>query len=218
MIHFFYHLDYLNEPEQPRATVFRHRAFSDARRKLPRKLDLSLISDPLLEAAGCYPVSRTTPPLSAVEPRSSFEFPGKAPRSPIKTRAQTPPLMMDGDSDYESYDEEDELPEDESHLLLHTRVYTLAEKYDIPSLKQLAKRKFETAMACHYDSPEFPLAIEEVYCSTIDNDRGLRDIVCEAFKCHPQLTATPDVRASIQDLPSLALDLFKIERGIPVNI
>ncbi|TKA51879.1 hypothetical protein B0A55_13316, partial [Friedmanniomyces simplex] len=42
MIHFFYHLDYLNEPEQPRATVFRHRAFSDARKKLPRKLDLSL--------------------------------------------------------------------------------------------------------------------------------------------------------------------------------
>ncbi|EMC94015.1 hypothetical protein BAUCODRAFT_74825 [Baudoinia panamericana UAMH 10762] len=219
MIHFFYHLDYLNQPEQPRATVFRHRAFSDARKKLPRKLDLTQISDPLLAAAGCYhPESPITPPTSAMETRKCFEWPDKMPRSPIKARARTPPLVADGESDYESFDEEDELPEDESHLLLHTRVYALAEKYDIPSLKQLAKIKFEMAMACNYDSPDFPDVLFEVYCSTIDNDRGLRDTVCEAFKCHPQLATTPDVRAAIQDLPSLALDLFKIERGIPIGI
>ncbi|TKA58162.1 hypothetical protein B0A55_11302 [Friedmanniomyces simplex] len=218
MIHFFYHLDYLNEPEQPRATVFRHRAFSDARKKLPRKLDLSLVCDPLLAAAGCYtPETPASPAASATDRRDPLDSTTKAPRSPIRRRAQTPPLVMEGESDYESYDEEEEeLPEDDSNLVIHARVYALAEKYDIPSLKQTARLKLEVAMACNYDSPRFPLAIEEVYCSTIDTDRGLRDIVCEAFRCHPQLASTPDVRQAIHELPSLALDLFKIERGIPV--
>ncbi|KAK1067289.1 hypothetical protein LTR74_006493 [Friedmanniomyces endolithicus] len=188
----FYHLDYLNEPAQPPATVFRHRALSDARKKLLQKLDLSLDGNESLDSSA------------------------KVPRSPTRRRAQTPPLILDGESDYESYDEEEQLPEDQANLVIHARVYALAEKYDIPSLKHIAKQKLEMAMACNYDSPDLPLAIEEVYCSTIDTDRGLRDIVCEAFRCHPQLASTPDVRQAISELPSLALDLFKIERGIPV--
>ncbi|KAK4544712.1 hypothetical protein LTR36_003961 [Oleoguttula mirabilis] len=219
MIYFFYHLDYLNQPEQPRATVFRHRARSDARRRLPKKLDLSQCHDPLLEAAGIYapqsPVSPAEFVSSPTDSRSSFEYPYKAPRSP-KTKAKTPPLMMDGGSDYESYDEEDEVAEDEAHLLLHTRVYALAEKYDIPALKALARSKFEMAMACNYDSPELPEAIEEVYCSTLDNDRGLRDIVLDLFKCHTQLVHTPDIFTIIKETPTLAMELFKLERGIPV--
>lgn len=168
-----------------------------------------------MAAAGCY-TSDTSPQASPTAGRSSLEFPDKVPSSPTRKTAQTPPLISNNDSDYESYDEEEELPEDESHLLTHTRVYALAEKYDIPSLKQLARQKFEMAMACNYDSPELPLAIEEVYCSTIDNDRGLRDVVCEGFRSHPQLASTSDVRQTIHELPSLALDLYKMERGIPV--
>jgi len=214
----FYHLDYLNKPKSPRATVFRHRAFSDARKKMPKKLDLSLVQDPLLAAAGCYaPQSPLTPPLSGTsDARNPFDFASvKAPQSPKQTRAHTPPLVSDNESDYDSYSDDDE-SDDESYLLLHTRVYALAEKYDIPSLKQLARSKFEMAMACHYDSPDFAEAIEEVYCSTIDSDRGLRDIVLEAFKSHPQLANTGDVFQVIQGTPSLALELFKVERGIPV--
>ncbi|KAK0252130.1 hypothetical protein LTR91_005568 [Friedmanniomyces endolithicus] len=217
MIHFFYHLDYLNEPEQPRATVFRHRALSDARKKLPPKLDLSLVCDPLMAVAGCYTPESPASPVTA--PKDGGESPDsstKVPRSPVRRGAQTPPLSLGSESDYESYDEEEELPEDQPNLVIHARVYALAEKYDIPSLKHIAKQKLEMAMACNYDSPDLPLAIEEVYCSTIDTDRGLRDIVCEAFRCHPQLASTPDVRQAIFELPSLALDLFKIERGIPV--
>lgn len=185
---------------------------------MPKKLDLSLCHDPLLEAAGVYAPRDSTPPATAVSPTDSstfFDFNDTAPRLPGK-RAKTPPLVSDDGSDYESYDEEDELPEDESHLLLHTRVYALAEKYDIPSLKMLARSKFETAMACHYDSPDLPEAIEEVYCSTLDNDRGLRDIVLDLFKCHTQLVHTPDVFTVIKDTPTLAMELFKLERGIPI--
>lgn len=95
-------------------------------------------------------------------------------------------------------------------------MYALAEKYDIPSLKELAQSKFEMAMACYYDSSEFADAIEEVYCSTIDTDRGLRDIVLQAFRAHPALATTQDVYAVIKETPALAMELYKIERGMPV--
>lgn len=119
----------------------------------------------------------------------------------------------DSDSDYDS---DDEYETDESHLLTHTRVYALAEKFDIPALKDLARSKFEMAMACFYDSPEFADAIIEVYCSTIDTDRGLRDIVLQAFRSHPQLASTQDVYNVIKETPSLAFELWKVERGLPV--
>ncbi|KAI6859798.1 hypothetical protein KC338_g7209 [Hortaea werneckii] len=220
MIRFFYHLDYLNEPKEPRPTLFRHRVQSDARRRLPKKIDLSAINDPLLEAAGVYaPASPLSPqsPSSPMESLGSSDFFEKRPRSPASKRAKTPPLIPDDGSDYDSYDEEeDESHPVETHLLLHTQVYALAEKYDIPALKALARQKFEMAVACNYDSPELPDAIEEIYCSTLDTDRGLRDVILELFRSYPVLASTPDMLQVIKDLPSLAMELFKLERGIPI--
>lgn len=95
-------------------------------------------------------------------------------------------------------------------------MYALAEKYGIAALKSLAKHKFECQMACYYDSPEFADAVEEVYSSTIDSDRGLRDVVLQAFRSHPQLASTQDVFAVIKRTPALAFELWKVERGLPV--
>ena len=166
--------------------------------------------------AGYYvPQDPMTPPVtSPSEGRTSFDLPEGKQRSPKATPA-TPPLEPDSQIDYDVIVEDGE-SEEESHLVLHTKVYALAEKYDIPSLKQLAKSKFEMAMACFYDSSDFAEAIEEVYCSTVDSDRGLRDVVLEAFKSHPQLANTQDVYHVITETPSLAFELFKVERGIPV--
>lgn len=215
----FYHLDYLTEqPRQP-VTVFRHRATTDARRKAPKKLDLSRIEDPLLSMAGNYrPETPVTPPASSsTEFRKGLEHPDGKLNSP-RARPQTPPLDAYAESASEASEGSDDEMNDESdsHLVAHTRVYALAEKYDIPALKQLAKSKFEMAMACYYDGEDFADALEEVYCSTIDSDRGLRDIVLETFKCHPQLASTQDVFKVIKETPSLAMELFKVERGIPV--
>lgn len=195
-------------------TTFRHRARSDARRRLPKKLDLSHIEDPLLTLANsCSPEEPS--PVSPVDSLNGFEIPdGKAQLA--RTFSNTPSLEPDLESDTESIDDLDTLPETESHLLLHTRVYALAEKYDIPTLKSLAKRKFEMEMACFYDSPEFAEAIEDVYCSTIDTDRGLRDVVLEAFKNYPQLASTQDVYTVIHSTPSLQRELWKLEMGLPV--
>lgn len=206
----------MNETQSQASAVFRHRALSDARRRLPKKVDFTQIEDPLLAQAGyCVPAqSPRNDAAITIDTNIKSKSP-RGPRSPVKSRQQTPPLDSDHDSDYESYDEE-EVGEEESHLLLHTRVYALAEKYDIPSLKELAQRKFEMAMACFYDSSEFADAIEEVYCSTVDSDRGLRDVVLQAFRSHPALATTQDVYAVIKETPTLAFELFKVERGLPI--
>jgi len=225
MIHYFYHLDYLNDKADHEASaVFRHRLLSDARRKLPKKVDLSMVMDPLLSQAGyCAPEAPMSPPDSVIsvntdvsQLKNKIKSP-RTPRSPANGRQQASPYDSETGSDYESYeDEEEEIGEEESHLITHTRVYALAEKYDIPSLKELAQSKFEMAMACYYDSSEFADAIEEVYCSTIDSDRGLRDVVLQAFRAHPALATTQDVYTVIKDTPALALELYKIERGLPI--
>jgi len=227
MIHYFYHLDYLNdESDHEASAVFSHRLLSNARRRLPKKLDLSMVEDPLLSQAGyCAPEPNVASPsatdasISINTDMSQFKNKVKSPRtprSPAKNRQHLSPYDSEANSDYESYDDEEEVGEEESHLLTHTRVYALAEKYDIPSLKELAQSKFEMAMACYYDSSEFADAIEEVYCSTIDTDRGLRDIVLQAFRAHPALATTQDVYAVIKETPALAMELYKIERGMPV--
>lgn len=224
MIHYFYHLDYLTPPSsEPTPAVFRHRA-QEAQRQKPQKLDLSGIEDPLFaQAAACVPPAPLTPPIetanSFIRARHDSAFSvGESPRllkAKLASRnaCQVAPASA---SESESDSEDDcEYETDDSHLLSHTRVYALAEKYDIPALKSLARHKFEMAMACYYDSPEFADAIEDVYCSTMDNDRGLRDIVLQAFRSHPQLATTQDVFEVIKHTPTLAFDLWKVERGIP---
>lgn len=211
--------------------MFRHR--ERQRRKPSRRVDLSLVCDPLMAAAGCYtPESPLSPSASSHSERNSFDFAVAKPG--FELTPMTPPMSADDKSDSETDEMDVEETLTEPHLLLHTRVYALAEKYDIPTLKQLALHKFERTLACNFDSPEVPAAIEEVYCSTIvglvlrscqsfianerqDEDRGLRDIVCEAFRCHPALASTQDIHELISEIPSLSLDLFKLERGIPVG-
>lgn len=226
MIHYFYHLDYLvgEDEEEPASPVFRHRA-QEALRQRPQKLDLSHIVDPLFaQAAACAPPTPVTP-TEGVDPLSRTRHDSSVDRSPRATspkgktglRGAGAGSASNSGSECESEEDEDcEYETDESNLLTHTRVYALAEKYDIPALKDLAKSKFEMAMACYYDSPEFADAIEEVYCSTIDNDRGLRDVVLQAFRSHPQLASTQDVFGVIKRTPTLAFELWKTERGIPV--
>ncbi len=215
----FYHLDYLN-PQAPKpVTLFRHRAYLDARRRLPKKLDLTHIEDPLLALAGCYSPEDASPssPTDSNGRCSFSTVEGKPQLSLSRTRSSSlPALEFDDESDVESIGDTDDLSEPESHLLLHTKVYALAEKYDISSLKQLAKRKFEMEMACYFDSPELAEAIEDVYCSTIDSDRGLRDVVLQAFKAHPELESTQDVHAVVHSTPTLERELWKIQNGLPV--
>ncbi|VUC32711.1 unnamed protein product [Clonostachys rosea] len=102
-----------------------------------------------------------------------------------------------------------------THLVLHAQVYALGEKYGIPGLKALAATKFKNEVDQHWHSQDFLLALKEVYSSTVDHDRSLRDIVVQAVSAHLQLLETKDFQDAIKglDLPyDLLINLKRIGR------
>jgi hypothetical protein len=105
----------------------------------------------------------------------------------------------------------------EPHLITHARVYALAEKYQIAGLKSLAKRKFAAQVALHHSSTEFPSAMLEVYESTVESDRGLRDVITQTFRRNPEIARRKDVCEVVRQSPELAYELFRMAWGLPIN-
>ncbi|RYC85379.1 hypothetical protein BFJ63_vAg11802 [Fusarium oxysporum f. sp. narcissi] len=68
-------------------------------------------------------------------------------------------------------------------LSLHAKVYALGEKYRIEGLKKVAKGKFESEIQSgNVGIDDFAEAAEEVYTSTVSEDRGLRDVVVKMIE------------------------------------
>jgi hypothetical protein len=105
----------------------------------------------------------------------------------------------------------------EPHLITHARVYALAEKYQIAGLKSLARRKFAAQVALHHSSTEFPSAMLEVYESTVESDRGLRDVITQTFRRNPEIARRKDVCEVVRQSPELAYELFRMAWGLPIN-
>ena len=72
-------------------------------------------------------------------------------------------------------------------------------------------------MAAHFDSAELPEACQEAYETTIDTDRGLRDVVIHTFRSHPDLSLRKDVEMAVRETPGLAFELFRMASGLPVT-
>jgi hypothetical protein len=92
-------------------------------------------------------------------------------------------------------------------LATHARMYALADKYQISGLKALAQRKFQKAALQHWNSEEFAPALHTVYTSTLEEDRGLRDVVISTIS-RDRLLEKPEVRTAVKELPELAFGLL----------
>ena len=95
-----------------------------------------------------------------------------------------------------------------SDLLLHAKVYILAEKYIIGGLKSLALSKFRTLALQCWDTNDFLNVVSEVYTSTIDADRGLRDVVLEIISVHWGLLDREEMKTLLERECLLAYDLI----------
>ncbi|CAH0055463.1 unnamed protein product, partial [Clonostachys solani] len=71
-----------------------------------------------------------------------------------------------------------------SSMVHDAQVYQIADKYDIPTLKEYSKDRFCKFITTGWNMDEFPLAINVVYESTPSEDRGLRDLVVETSLLH----------------------------------
>ncbi|MCJ1398716.1 hypothetical protein MMC11_001917 [Xylographa trunciseda] len=62
-------------------------------------------------------------------------------------------------------------------MVLDAKMYGIADKYDLPDMKQKVLKAFEPLLALYPSDPLFTEAATYVYRMTIDTDRGLRDLV-----------------------------------------
>ncbi|KAK5999008.1 hypothetical protein PT974_01394 [Cladobotryum mycophilum] len=92
------------------------------------------------------------------------------------------------------------------NLLQHARVYALAEKYDVRSLKFLAARKFRRECVQWFNHPQCAVAAREVYSTTPDHDRGLRDTVTVIIWCNRKLLNRKDIQTVMKE-SLLAFDI-----------
>ncbi|KAK8176882.1 hypothetical protein IWX90DRAFT_509795 [Phyllosticta citrichinensis] len=83
-----------------------------------------------------------------------------------------------------SLDYSDEcMDEDHGKPLLHLFVYSAGAKYLVLGLKDLAKQRFIDSLdSFTLDEVYFPWLVEEIYASTINSDRGLRDVIVQLTK------------------------------------
>ena len=101
-------------------------------------------------------------------------------------------------------------------LLIHAKMYELADKYSITDLKDLVKEKFQLACQLWWDTPTFANAAHYVFSTTPDQDKGLRDIVASTITSHAKILLTrPDIEALLSEFNDLTLDLLKAQVFVP---
>jgi hypothetical protein len=94
-------------------------------------------------------------------------------------------------------------------LLTHAKIYALAEQYLISGLKAVALRQFKAAATVSLDMDDFLGAAVVVYESTIEDDRGLRDVVVETLCGHSEWLDEEKVRDVVKGLGALTYDTVK---------
>lgn len=168
-------------------------------------IDMSLVEDPLLAQAAMSGMKQAAAISIAPGAGKRTSSPRRNSRSRANSRAMTPPESP-------CYDDNEFEDEDvaESDLVTHARVYAAAEKYGIPGLKALAQQKFEIQVASRWNDVDFLDAMEEVYASTVDSDRGLRNVVVHVFRAHPQLARQQTTKAVVDDIAPLAQELRRL--------
>lgn len=93
-------------------------------------------------------------------------------------------------------------------LLLHAKMYKIADKYNVIGLKELVQDKFKRACAAFWGQDTFAVAGHHVFTTTMPTDKGLRDIVSDTISKHMELIQKPEVQALLNEHNGLALGIL----------
>ncbi|KAK7511770.1 BTB/POZ protein [Phyllosticta citriasiana] len=89
------------------------------------------------------------------------------------------------------------------------KVYAAAEMYQVEGLKEVAAKHFQQVVHGLFELPFFPNAIKTIYQSTLEHDRGLRDIVvCAAAFKIDALLKSPVLNDVLDEVGSFGKDLI----------
>jgi len=78
-------------------------------------------------------------------------------------------------------------------LLVHAKMYEIADKYNITGLKELSSKKFSAGCKLHWNSDIFAKAAHYALSTTVDEDKGLRDVVSDTIVDHIELIYKPEI-------------------------
>jgi len=112
--------------------------------------------------------------------------------------------------EYDLPDSEDSF--EKAGLVFHAEMYSLADKYNIRGMKVLAQDHFQNRAGGNYRVKEFPTAIRTVYKTTVDGDRGLRDVVVDIIFMNMDLLDGPEIKEAVKDTANLAFELLMKSR------
>ena len=94
--------------------------------------------------------------------------------------------------------------EHDPRMMNNVLVYAIAEKYDIPSLKTLAKGKFQSLARSQWPHDDFYAVAEAVFSTTPDNDMELRQVVLDLCEEHFQdILRNEGSRAGFLEIPAI---------------
>lgn len=95
-------------------------------------------------------------------------------------------------------------------LQLHAQVYAMADRFGIEDLKQLVQEQFQILQLTDYAEDDFAAVIRDVYISTPDSNRGLRDLVVkQSAACYYQVSAKPELFKMMAETGIFGVDLVK---------
>ncbi|KAG9206956.1 hypothetical protein G6514_000246 [Epicoccum nigrum] len=98
-------------------------------------------------------------------------------------------------------------------LLLHAKMYETGDKYEVKGLKDLAKDKFEASCKHFWNTSSFAVAARHAFSTTIEDDKGLRNIVSATISEHLELVDDPGVGAVMTEFNGLALSILRATIG-----
>jgi hypothetical protein len=87
-------------------------------------------------------------------------------------------------------------------------MYEMADKYNISGLKKLSKEKFRGECGKYWDDEAFPIAADYAFSTTMEADKGLRDIVITTVAKHTKLIRKPQMQVIMKEFGSLALGVL----------
>ncbi|KAF1915942.1 hypothetical protein BDU57DRAFT_515747 [Ampelomyces quisqualis] len=93
-------------------------------------------------------------------------------------------------------------------LLLHAKMYEIADKYDVVGLKELVQEKFKRACKTFWDDHSFAAAANHTFSTTVAEDKGLRDIVSSTISEHVELMQKAEIQALMMEHNGLALGIL----------
>lgn len=110
------------------------------------------------------------------------------------------------------------LPKNHRDACIHAHMYSIADKYGIPVLKDTAAAKFKESIEAMFSGEEFFEAVHAVFTTTPDTNTVLRNMVVEHLHNEMKLYGMhEDFDEEFREMPDLLYLLWKYEWSLPAS-